>query len=319
MDDFEFDIDSCDNLLAEFGIIEAKATELARDECDCEGVIKKMQIIGEFYMCNSCSIMKNAYIEPPGSIAKGPNTYQIGSRMYTCYGTTTRDRNDKIADLINYFKNLIISNNQYIDPELLRDTCSVMFDITSRNIKKKDNRISLFAVLLYYTSIKQGRIMTFNEIKLMIKSKEFKFSKGTKIMSNALLHGIIEPDVVAAGVKIYDQLIAKYLSIYDPEFYLNDNNPTKRNINNDSNRRFCLTMIEIVLHKNIAFNSVIQSKCIAIVYYLVRNRYEYDDEIKQRHYFSSIAGVGENTYIRVYNTLISRDAQRMFRESGKFY
>lgn len=316
MDDF--DIDACDSLLAEFGIIEAKPVELARDECDCDGIVKKMQVIGEFYMCDNCSTMKNAYIEQPGSVAKGPNTYQIGSRMYTCYGVTTRDRNDKIADLINYFKNLITCNNHYVDPELLRDTCSVMFDITSRNIKKKDNRIALFAILLFYTSIKQGRIMTFNEIKTLLKNKKFKFSKGTKIMSNALLCGIIEPERIAVGVKVYDQLIAKYLHTYDPEFYLDDGNQSKRNINNGSNRKFCMTMIEIVLNNNIAFNSVIQSKCIAIVYYLVLSRYKYCDEVKQRHYFSSIVGVGENTYIRVYNTLISPDAQRKFRESGKF-
>jgi hypothetical protein len=316
--DFEFDADVCAELMIEYGIVDAGPAALARNECDCSGEPVKMTSMNEFLICNLCGSIKESHNDVGGSIAKGPSTYQIGSRTYTCYGTAPRDKSDKVADLFNYLKNLISSNGYFIDPELLGESAAIMQDVASHNIWKKSNRISLAAVSIYLTSIKQGKIMTYKEIKALFSNKKFKFSKGMKIISNALLYGNIEPERLAIGEKIHDQLISKYLKIYDPEFYLEDGNVMDRNINTIANRKFCITVIEVMLKQNIAYNAVIQSKCIAVVYYLIKNKYNHENESAQRKYFSSIVDMGENTYIRVYNTLISTDTQRVLRESGLF-
>lgn len=310
----EYDEFSSTELLMELGLIERESKSTSRDECDCTGVSLKMKVIGDFLTCSHCGNLKTAY-EDLTLMAKGPSTYQVGSRTYTCYGTGFRDKNDKIADMVTQFKNKISANNRYVDPELLNHTCTTMFDITSKHIKKKDNRLSLFAMILYYKSICMGKIMTYKEIKLLFKD-EFRFSKGSKIISNALLRGEIRPEDIGAGMKIHDQLIAKYLSIYDYDFQLNDGNVSGRNINTDMNRKFCITVVEIMLQKNIAYNTIIQSKCSAVVYYLVRQNYR-RDEAKQRKYFAGLVDVGENTFMTVYMTLLTDDVQRILRESGK--
>jgi hypothetical protein len=314
----EIDGDLCAELLLEFGIVEKERGLLARDECECTGVISKMVVFNDFLLCKSCGMVKTLH-EDVGALAKGPSTYQVGSRTYSCYGNGVRDRSDKVADLVTHYKTTISNRDRCIDAELLGVTCNLMYDITSKHIKKKDNRLSLFATMLYLVSIKMDRILAQNEIK-QILGKGFKFSKGYKIISNSVLNGEIEAERIGIGMKIYSQLISKYLSVYDPKFYLNDGNSGDRNINNNRNRKFCITIVEVMLDRNIAYNATIQSKCIAVVYYLIKNNseYRYEDETAQRKYFTSIVNVGENTFLKVYNTLISRDTQRIFRSSDKF-
>lgn len=313
-------------LLSEIGWADEENTTLARNECNCSGEIKKMVVYNDFLTCELCGTMKTAY-DDGGIPMKGPSIYHVGSRTYTCYGTSTRDKGDKIADLITYYKHTINRNGHCVDPEVLSRACEIMYEITKNHIKKKGNRHSLFATLLYYTSIKMDRIMT-NKCVYRILDKpdkkdrdckqDFTFSKGMKIISKSIFCGYIEPEAISVGTKIYFQLIAKYLSDYDPEFYLEDGNNSGRNINKESNRKFCATMVEVMLDFNIAFNSIIQSKCAGVVYYFVKKHYEYKDEVVQRKYFDSIVDVGENTFMRVYNTLTSDDTQRMLRSSGKF-
>jgi len=311
MDDF--DDDFCNQLLSDCGFTEDSIDEITYGIC-CGSPMTPMS---ELLVCDLCGTIQHVRESPDRDYAKGPMSYQVGKRTFTCYNSEPKSRHDKIADMVNNFKNRIAKRNRSIDSDLLTKACTVMFDITTIHIKKTGNRISLFAALLYYTSINMGQILTQKEIKSILNG-EIKFSKGVKIISNALLHEEIQRDKIVVGVKIHNLLLAKYLNIYDPEFYLNDGNINNRNINDNTNRRFCSTMIDFILTRNIAYNAVIHSKCIAVVYYLIKHKYLYDDEKAQKKYFTSIVEVGENTYMKVYQTLIDPMVQVLFRESGKF-
>lgn len=310
----EIDDVFCEELLSEYGYVEKEVAILGRDECDCGSEIKKMSTLGDCLVCSDCGMVKNVY-DDGGSIAKGPSTFQVGSRTYTCYGSGTRDKEDKIADLVTSYKNLISSNNHAIDGELLNRTCTIMFTITQNHIKKKDNRLTLFAALLYLTSIKMDVMLLPNSIKMMLGKEKIRFSKGLKTICNSVLMGEIEPDQIGFDEKIYNKLIAKYLSLYNPN---HDNSDA--NINTTANRRFCITFVEVMLDQNIAYNSIIKTKCIAVIYYLIRIKkdYRWEDEQKQRKYFASIVDVGENTFMKVYSALLTKEVQGILVSTGMF-
>lgn len=307
------DDDLCSQLLSDCGFTDETTDIIIYGICCGED----MMVMAGLMVCQICGSMQQVKDDSEHDFVKGPSTYHIGNRSYTCYNCEPKSRNDKIADLVNDYKNKIARCGRCIDGKLLNDTCTIMHDITRDHIKKKDNRTSLFASLLYYISINMGQILTQHEIKNIL-GENIKFSKGVKIISNSIICKIITPGRIGINTRIHNQLISKYLSIYDPEFYLEDGNPTNRNINTNDNRKFCNMMIDVILRHNIAYNSLIQSKCIAVIYYLIRIKYVYDNEKLQRQYFTSIVDIGGNTFMKVFMTLLGDLAQKMFRDSGKF-
>jgi len=309
MDEFD-----CLSILEELGLVEKKV-QLEYDVC-C-GV--KMESIGNMLYCDKCTRTMNSKESEDSDVYSGVFTCKIGNKEYTCFGAHPKNRNERIADMVKAFAEQMNSKGIRIDQSIINEVCDTMYDITSVQIKKSSNRSSLFLALLHHISVRNDMILTPREVQKIMCDSNCKFSKGNKIIIQAVLDDILDRNKVSFGIELYDKLIIKYLMMYDPEFYLEDGNLSRRNINNTRNHKLCINMIQVMLEENIAFNSIIQTKCIAVVYYLIKEEYNYDqDEKAQKKYFTQLVGVGENTYIKVYNTLIRRDVQKIFINSGRF-
>jgi hypothetical protein len=305
----DFDGGDCYDILAEIGVIEKEVKEDKYGYC-CG---KKMDCVAEFLFCVECANsvrLREEYTDE--NEYHGVYRYKIGNREMTCYGSQPKTKGDRIAGLINSFKVIINRNNKYIETDLLNQVCEAMFDITSKCVKKSDNRKSLFQALLHHISIRNGNILTIRETQNIVGQSGCKYSVGNKIIVKAILDGYLDREKVSFGEEIHKQLITKYLSIYDPKFYLDDGNLEMRHINTPENRKFCFRVIKIMLEQNIAYNALMSSKCIAVIYYIVKEKYNYpDDERYQKKKFTELVGVGENTFIKVYNTLRCKDTQRL--------
>lgn len=305
----DFDGQDCYDLLADIGMIEKGVEEEKYGECCGE----KMDSMAGFLFCSKCANTVNyreEYTEE--NEYRGVYKYKIGNREMTCYGSQPKTKGDRIAGLVNSFKVIINRNNKHIDTDLLNLVCEAMFDITSKCVKKSDNRKSLFQALLHHISIHNGNILTIRETQNIVGQTGCKYSVGNKIIVKAVLDGYLDREKVSFGTEIHKQLISKYLSIYDPKFYLDDGNLELRHINTPENRKFCFKVIKIMLEQNIAYNALISSKCIAVVYYIIKEKYNYpEDERLQKKRFTELVNVGENTFIKVYNTLRCSDTQKL--------
>jgi hypothetical protein len=295
-----------ESLLEEFGHCDVEEQQAFNECCG-----KTMEVSGILLICMSCGQLKDNL---DYDVAEGTYTYRIGNHEYIRYGHTIKTSTDKIAELVTFFKSLIGRNGKVIDSEVLETACKMMHIITNKNIKKSSNRISLFAELLRYASIETRNILTTKEISELMGMQNSKFAKGNKFIIEALMDGKIDIDI---SKNVYNLYISKYLCAYNPDFAFVDMDPYK-NINNQCNRKFCSDLIEVMLDNNIAHNTVIHSKCIAVVYFLIRIRYPYPDEAAQKKYFLSIVNIGENTFIKIFNTLISKDTQQLLIDTGRF-
>lgn len=304
----DFDGQDCYDILTDIGIIKEEHKEERYGICCGE----EMDMIAEFLVCSKCANFTKYREEfTEESEYHGVYKYKIGNREMTCYGSQPKTKSDRIAGLVNSYKIKINRNNNHIETVLLNQTCEAMFDIISKSVKKSDNRDSLFQALLHHTSILNGNILTISETQKIVGAG-CKYSIGNKIIIKAVLDGNISRDKVSFGTEIHKQLISKYLGIYDPKFYLNDGNLEMRHINTPENRKFCFKVIKIMLEQNIAFNALLSSKCIAVVYYLIKEKYNYvEDERLQKKRFTELVCVGENTFIKVYKTLKCSDVQKL--------
>lgn len=281
---------------------------------------KRMTHIDELLICDECNKIINNKDNDDVGTYNGVQICKVGNRLIRCFGgyKGKDSKSDCVARLVNSFKSIISRNNTCLDNNILNEVCDTMYDITRVQIKKSTNRLSLFLALLHHVSIRNEKILTPKEVQKIIGKSNCKFSKGNKIIIQATLDGVMDRDKVSFGTDIYKQLIIKYLNLYNPKFYLGDKDSEDLHINTARNRKFCVDMIEVMLDKNIAFNAVIQTKCIAVVYYLIKNAYDIDDDKLQKKYFTRLVDVGENTFIKVYNTLLRSDVQKILVDSHRF-
>ena len=312
----EFD---CYALLDELNLVEKKPEQTEYGVCCGE----KMQSVSEFLLCYICGSTKNMKDNGEDSVSYGGfHMCKIGNREIMCFrgDGEPKSRHEKIASIVKEFHTKMNTKGICIEGGLLNSVCEIMHDITCIQNKKSTNRDSLFIAILYHVSVLNDQILMPKEVQKLIGNNS-KFSKGNKIIIQSVLDDILDRTKVSFGIEIYEKLIIKYLSSYDPKFYLNDSNLERRNINTATNRKFCINMIEIMLNENISYNSIIQSKCIAVVYYLIKHEYKYepnDSDKMQKEYFTKLVGVGENTYIKAYKVLLRKDVQKIFVNSGKF-
>jgi hypothetical protein len=306
-----------ESLLSDLNLIEVDVNP--EDELEnryiCCG--EKMNYAGESYYCSICFITKdNINFESPQGFS---STVRRGGRLITSYSTTEKSVESRKADMVIEFKTRLLNQNFTLPEDLIDLTCELLFKVTMKNTKKATNRTYLFAELLRLASIKTGNILTDKEVAKITGLSDTKLSRGSKFVIDAILAGRIEN--IDLSETLYPLYIKKYLSLYDLNYFRREEEPQLpfKDINDPMNRSYCNNMIEVMLDMNIAYNTTIHSKCIAVVYLLIENFYsQYGSAKERKKYFTSIAEVGESTFIKIYNSLLSEDVFQILIDSGRF-
>lgn len=280
------------------GAVPAAKQEMQRGYC-CD---LKMLVNGAIMKCSICGTVIN-YIE---GLFDAPNmqnthTYAIGGKTYINFGREhVRTDDEKIAEIHREFESVIKKHGDTISSNLMELACQKLYEITQKKTKKSNNRKKLFAALLFYSSIELGNILTIKEVsQIMGLHLKKGISKGEKFIIEAVIDGKLELNF---NTPIHELYVQKYLQLYKVNGV---------NINTPSNRKFCINIVEAMIEYNIAYNAVIYSKCIAVVYYLIKLKYPTSEFIQKKNLFSEVMGVCENTYMCIYNTIISSDTQRL--------
>lgn len=311
MDDFdEFENDLLNYLNDSEGIVN-KTKEYTIDEKKyCCSV--KMEEYENYLVCHNCGNTEEVFDDTNGS-ENCSVIYTTGRKEFVLYSKTNiKSNEERIADINNIFKTIMEKKNFTINQNILWTASNNLYLITkNKHTIKSNNRISTFAYLLYLSSIQHKEILLQSEIRELL-GKKIKYSSGLNIITSAIFDERIDLNLDIDD-ELYPLLIIKYLNAFN----INFNNPNKpfKNFNNDLSRKKCCLMIEIMLNNNLAYDSCLISKCLGIIYYLIIKKYSQFIEPKPkdiRAYFKTIVDVSEDSYIKVYNLLISSDVKRFF-------
>lgn len=306
-----------DSLLEDCGLIDAEIlpeTERENEYVCCGG---KMTYLNTAYYCQTCFSLKEnkSFESAPGYCS----TSKRGNRSFSMYSTSEKSIESRKADMVTEFKTRLLNQNFVLPEDLIDLTCELLFKITMKNTKKATNRTYLFAELLRLSSIEINNILTDKEVSRITGLQDTKLSRGSKFVVDAILSDKIQLNLCKP---VYPLYIKKYLSLYDLNYFKRKEDDSQipiKDINNPANRAYCTNLIEVMLDRNIAYNTTIHSKCIAAVYYLIEHFYSDHSTAKDRKkYFTSIVDVGESTFIKIYNTLSSEDVYQILITSGKF-
>lgn len=306
-----------DSLLEDCGLIDAEITPETEmvNEYICCGA--KMIYLNTTYYCSTCFSLKEnkSFESAPGYCS----TTKRGNRSFSMYSTSEKSVESRKADMVTEFKTRLLNQNFILSEDLIDLTCELLFKITMKNTKKATNRTYLFAELLRLSSIESNNILTDKEVARITGLGDTKLSRGSKFVVDAILADKINLDL---SKPTYPLLIKKYLGMYDLNHFKTSEDGSQlpvKDINDPKNRSYCNTLVEVMLDNNLGYNTTIQSKCIAVVYYLVENFYaNYGTHKERKKYFTSLVDVGESTFIKIYNTLISEDVYQVLITSGKF-
>lgn len=295
-DDFSFNNNTFEmNMYETMGIIQKSEPKNKKGYC-CD---IKMEIKNEEYLiCKICKKMSN-YIEDYDEKLEFPdvNYYSINGKQFVKHYPKQRNNDVRIDDIYKKLKEDISFNREILSDDLIKLVSINMFNITKNNTVKSENRKKLFATLIYYYSIELGYYMTPKEACRKVGLQETVLSKGKKYIIKANLENKINLDI---SKPIYKLIIEKYLK--------------KINIYTSGNMIYCTQVLKCMLHKNIAYDATIQSKCIGVIYYLLKTHFNDLNIIKKQKTFSSEVNINENTFITVYNALQSKDVESIIEK-----
>lgn len=334
----DYDIEK---LLEDCGIVEPEADAEDTDIC-CD---IKMIYTGTSYYCSVCFNLKENK-----NYDNGPSFSSMvkkGSKLHQIYSYSAKTIDSRKADMVAEFRQKLLNQNFILPQDLVELTCDRLLKITDKNIKKASNRVYLSAELLRLASIDTENILTDKEVAKILGLLDTKLSRGSKFVISAILARKVSIDLCKPIHHLY---IKKYLNLFDINHFERINTaktadlsvrsvnthittPSEsdsvdlaksaievvKDINTPANRSYCINLVELMLDQNIAYNTTIQSKCIAAVYYLIETFYCKISSVKERKkYFKTLVDVGESTFIKIYNTLISEDVYEVIVESPKF-
>lgn len=325
------DIEDIEKLLEDCGIVESETP--AEDDDMCCGI--KMVYTGTSYYCSECyNLRENKNYDNGPSYS---STIKKGNKIHQMYSYSAKTSDSRKADMVAELRQKLLNQNFILPEDLVELTCDRLLKITDKNIKKASNRIYLSAELLRLASIDTENILTDKEVARILGLPDTKLSRGSKFVIGALLAQKVNIDLCRPIHHLY---IKKYLNLFDTNYFERIKEPSAsdktshdadladlvnssvnvvKDINTPANRAYCINMVELMLDQNIAYNTTIQSKCIAAVYYLVEAFYSKIGTVKERKkYFKSLVDVGESTFVKIYNTLISEDVYNVIVESPKF-
>lgn len=216
----------------------------------------------------------------------------------------TKSANKSEVDIVGAIKiefmNIINQNGSNLYEPIMDDACLKMCLVTKDNIIKKTNRMMAFAACIYYSSIECGHILSPIEIIKILGLKVRGISRGKKILLVASKKGKI---TLPSDYELHKLYVKKYLNVCDENI-----KNLNCDINTQENIDFCIELIEFMLENNIVYNSTIPSICVGVIYYLLYNKYGKLCIRKKRDMYD-YTQVGQNTFIKVYNSLISADIQ----------
>jgi hypothetical protein len=295
-----------EGILQECGLIEYIEEVPDNTCCGVEMIYSK-----DIYYCSICCSLKNN-----DDYENTPSYSTSNRRIYSNFSNCPKSLETRKADTVAEFKDKLKRQSFILPEDLIDLTCEYLFKITLKNTKKASNRQYLFAELLRLASIETDNILTEKEVAKIVGLTDTKLSRGSKFIVDAILYDRVE---INLSKPVYVLYIKKYLNAYNLNHYKDDSALQHENINTVGNRSYCINLVELMLDKNIAYNSTIQSKCIAVVYYLLRNFYgDNGTEKQQKKYFTSLVDVGESTFVKIYNTLISDDVYKIIIGSPNF-
>src|SRR5690606_29434540 len=166
-----------------------------------------------------------------------------------------------------------------------------------------------FISCIYYASIEvalegNGDMLSLNEIYNIMKVDVKGNAKGKKIINDPILRGLLDLDINKDISSLY---VKKYLQCCKLEY----KNKEPIRLNTEENNILCNEIIKVMQKKNICFNSTITSKVTGVIYYLIQLKYGNNMLKKNKKYYSDVFKIGQDTFITIYNTLISVDVKNI--------
>jgi hypothetical protein len=261
---------------------------------------EKMQVVGEKLICAICKSVKS-YVNDIFDTNIVPDSvyYKIGNTEFVTHIKREKSPSENIAKLYNEVAQILEKNQKSVQSDVIDNMSKNMYAITNKKIKKSKNREDLRTALLYLSAQQNGKYYTIKDVSTIFGRNKHGISKGKKYILEAIFDGEFEFNFDAP---IHHLVLKKYLELVV--------------INGEclyqlKYAKYCKCVVDCMLENNIAYNSTIQSKCIGVIYYLIHKLYPNAGIIKKQKNFSQVIRISENTYTRVYNTLVSSDSQQI--------
>jgi hypothetical protein len=262
---------------------------------------EQMEIIDNKLICKICKAVKS-YVNDIFNKSNATNAvyYKIGNTEFVNHSKREKSSFENIAKLHNEVAQILDKNQKGVNVEIIESMSEYMHIITNKKIKKSRNREDLHTTLLYLSAQQNNNYYTIKDASIVFGSLKHGIGKGKKFIIESIFSGELNYNF---DVPIHHLIIKKYLELFTIDGV---------NLYQPKYAYFCKTVVECMLENNIAYNAIVQSKCIGTIYFLIQELFP--NYIRKQKNFSQIVKISENTYTIVYNTLISSDVRRIVNE-----